>query len=410
MAMSGTPQVVTAEERALLLLIARCPMIAEALVAGHPCSEIVAAQQVAERDRQVPEGWAGNLQDARVVFVSSNPSISQPGPGQSADQVEPFPTASSSDDQIVEFIGRRFDQTVLPKPWVRNDRSLLRNGTYWHRPTRFWVAIRARARELLGDDADPARNYVMTDVVHCKSRYEIGVAAAASTCAQRYLEDILRLSAAPLIAVVGKKAHATLMAWLPWLPEPPYITAAELGGRPRMLVYVSHPSSWGEPKTIRKLYGPERLAELRTVASGHAAELGPAAGHTATAEVTVAAGGADTAPQPPKSRRGRRRPGQGRVAGEPIQPVPGRLLAISEISGQAIIAARESVLGVHDPAIRVFTGDIASRKVGDTFDSHHKVNKMPCGTWTIIATVEAGRLTGGYLPEGTRKLRVNSLG
>jgi hypothetical protein len=200
MGMSAAPQEVTGQERELLLRIARCPAIAAALAGGHPCSAIVAAQQVAERDRQVPEGWAGNLSGARVAFVSSNPSISQPGPGQSADQVEPSPTASSSDDQIVEFIGRRFDQTVQPRPWVRDDRSLLRDGTYWRRPTRFWVAIRARARELLGEDADPAGNYVMTEVVHCKSRHEIGVAAAARTCAQRYLEDILRLSAAPLIA------------------------------------------------------------------------------------------------------------------------------------------------------------------------------------------------------------------
>ena len=410
MAMSGTPQVVAGQHRALLLRIARCPVIAEALAGGHPCSEIVGSQQVAEPYRQVPEGWAGNLRDARVVFVSSNPSISQPGPGQSADQVEPFPTASSSDDQIVEFIGRRFDQTVVPMPWVRDDRSRLRDGTYWHRPTRFWVAIRARARELLGDDADPARNYVMTEVVHCKSRQEIGVAAAASTCAQRYLDDILRLSAAPLIAVVGKKAHAALTAWLPGLPKPPYITGAEVGGQPRTLVYVSHPSSWGEPKTISKLHGPGRLAELRTIAGGHHAGSCPAADHTAAAEVRVTAGRTNAEPQPPAGRRARRPFGQEGAAGEPIQPVPGRLRDISEIPGRAIVAAREDVLGVPDPAIRIFTGDISGRNVGDTFDSHHKVNKKPCGRWTIIATVESGRLTGGHLPEGTRKLRVNNLG
>lgn len=253
----------------------------------------------------------------------------------------------------------------------------------------------------------------MTEVVHCKSRYEIGVATAASTCAQLYLDDILRLSAASLIAVVGKKAHAALMTWLPRLPEPPYITGAELGGRPRTLVYVSHPSSWGEPKTISKLYGPDRLAALRAAAYGHPADIRPAVGHdkvTAPGDVAVGAGWADTNRQPPSGRSGHRSAGTGHVAGEPIQPVPGRLLAITEIPGLAIIAARETVRGVPDPAIRIFTGDIAGRKVGETFDSHHKVNKMPCGMWTIIATVEAGRLTAGHLPEGTRKLRVNSLG
>jgi hypothetical protein len=65
---------------------------------------------------------------------------------------------------------------------------------------------------------------------------------------------------------------------------------------------------------------------------------------------------------------------------------------------------------VPDPAVRIFTGDINGRKVGDTIDSHHKVNKAPCGRWTVTATVVAGRLTSGNLPEGARKLRVNSLG
>ncbi len=263
------PQVVTSEERALLLKIAHCPLITESLQDGRACSEIVAAQKLAEPDRQVPEGWAGNLADAKVLFLSSNPSISEAGPGQPADEVEPFPTACSTDDEIVEFIGRRFDQTVLPKPWVRNDRSLLRSGQYSPRPTRFWVSIRARARELLGDSADPACNYVMTEVVHCKSRQEAGVRAAAGTCARLYLDGILRLSAAPLVAVVGKKADAALRAWLPCLPEPPYVVGAELGGRQRTLVYISHPSSWGEPKTIEQLHGLQTLRHLR----GHHAGL-----------------------------------------------------------------------------------------------------------------------------------------
>jgi hypothetical protein len=410
----GTPQIVTSEERALLLKIARCPLIAEALQNWLPCTEIVSAQQVASADRQVPEGWAGNLREARVLFLSSNPSISEASPGQPADAVEPSPTASSTDDEIVEFIGRRFDQTVTPAPWVRNDRSLLRNGRYWPRPTRFWMSIRARARELLGEAADPARNYVMTEVVHCKSKQEAGVTAAARTCAQLYLEGIVRLSAAPLVAVVGKKAHASLQAWLPSLPDPPYVVRAELGGRQRTLVYISHPSSWGEPKTIEALHGGETLRHLRAIAQGHAVQRDQAAYHdrmTAPGE-TIArnAGRPDTIPERFTGQRDRLTASPGRPASEPIQPVPGPQPTISEIKGHAVIAARETVRGLPDPAIRIFTGDTAGRQIGDTFDSHHKVNRMPCGIWTILATVESGRLTGGHLPEGTRKLRVNRLG
>jgi hypothetical protein len=412
--MARAAQVVNAEERALLLQIARCPLIAEAGRGGRPCSQIVAAQRVIETDRQVPEAWAGNLRDARVLFLSSNPSISEPGPGQPPEAVEPFPTLSSTDREIVEFIGRRFDQSVSPKPWVLNDRSLLRSGRYWPTPTRFWVSIRARAQELLDEPADPARNYVMTEVVHCKSRQEIGVAAAASTCARLYLEEILRLSGAPLIAVVGKKAHDALTGWLPSLPAPPYVTHAELGGRSRTLMYISHPSSWGDAKTIKALYGAEILAQLRGVAQGHVVDFRPPAGPRDMAAPGQAGavdnGRPDDNARMLASQRDRFSASIERRGSRPIQPVPGRHLSISEVRGAAVVASRETVRGQPDPAIRIFTGNTAGRKVGDTFDSYHKVNGMPCGIWTIIASVSAGQLTDGHLPAGIRKLRVNDLG
>ena len=108
---------------------------------------------------------------------------------------------------------------------------------------------------------------------------------------------------------------------------------------------------------------------------------------------------------------GPRRPRPTRVAvGVPIRPRPGPLVTIAEITGNAVIAFRETVGDLTDPATRVFIGDTAGRHVGDTFDSHHKVNGMPCGVWTVIAEIETGRLIAGDTPAGTGKLRVNILG
>lgn len=186
------------QERALLIRVARCPLIRAALGdSGHPCRGVVTVQDDAERDRQVPEAWAGNLGDSRVVFVSSNPSISTAGQGQLPSTAEAYPVAAWPEDKIVEFLGRRFDQSVRPRPFVRNFRRLQRDGHYAHKPTRFWPSMQRRAEELPGDSADPSRNYVMTEVVHCKSKGETGVAAAAATCAGRYLDDILSLTARP---------------------------------------------------------------------------------------------------------------------------------------------------------------------------------------------------------------------
>ena len=106
----------------------------------------------------------------------------------------------------------------------------------------------------------------MTEVVHCKSKNEVGVSQAAETCAKRYLNDILALTNAPIVVVVGKKSHDCLNNALGLdLPEPPYITSTELGGRDRHLVFLWHPSGRKGPKTIAGLHGNEELGRLRNL-------------------------------------------------------------------------------------------------------------------------------------------------
>lgn len=258
----------TGQERALLVRVARCPLIREALGDNrHPCRDVVAMQGDTERDRQVPEAWAGNLRKSRVVFVSSNPSIGTASQDQAPSTAEAYPVAAWPDEKIVEFLGSRFDQSVRPRPFVQNFHHLQRDGHYSHKPTRFWLSMQRRAEELLGDEADPSRNYVMTEVVHCKSKGETGVAMAAETCARRYLNDILSLTAAPIVVVVGKQAHLGLHEHLPHLPEPPYICPAQLGGLPRKLVFIWHPAAFQGPKTISGLYGSESAAWLKELAA-----------------------------------------------------------------------------------------------------------------------------------------------
>lgn len=129
----------------MLLRVARCPLIQVAQrEPGHDCYRVVSTQSGPNAERQVPEAWAGNLRDARLVFVSSNPSISLPAPGGPADAVEPYPIASDSDAYIAEFLGRRFDPYVKPLPYVRDNRSLLRSGQYANRMP-FWGEISHRA-------------------------------------------------------------------------------------------------------------------------------------------------------------------------------------------------------------------------------------------------------------------------
>jgi hypothetical protein len=142
-----TPQVLTAEERALIITVARCELIWQAdQEDAHPCHAVVGSQDGAdEYDRQVPEAWAGNLHGSRLVFLSSNPSISETGSGRPLDTAEDYPRASSTDTRIIEFLGRRFDQT-LPTPFVKNGRYLQQNGHYAQRATRFWASVQRRPK------------------------------------------------------------------------------------------------------------------------------------------------------------------------------------------------------------------------------------------------------------------------
>lgn len=254
------------EERDLLWRIASCGQISEALKSeSHPCRGVVDSQRPRTGlDLQVPEGWAGNLGAARVVFVSSNPSISE-GPSELAER---YPTRRCSEEEVVQFLGRRFDQTLDPPHVNAELRHRQNNGEFAPHPTRFWVGVKALAVELLGGEADPARNYVMTEVVHCKSKKELGVDAAVETCGTRYLNEILRLCPAKVVIVVGTKAQRRMARVVPEIAaedQRNYIITARLGDHERTIAFVWHPTSMirAELKTIAGLYGVEGLAKLQ---------------------------------------------------------------------------------------------------------------------------------------------------
>jgi len=99
-------------------------------------------------------------------------SLRAPASAASAGRVsaEAYPVDRDPDEAIAEFITRRFDQSVQPSPWVLGDKFLRLEGTYARPSTRFWSAIRQRAAELLGPEADPHVDYAMTEVVRCKSK------------------------------------------------------------------------------------------------------------------------------------------------------------------------------------------------------------------------------------------------
>ena len=184
----------------LLLEIARCEVAQQHWGIRRlksPCSAIVATQKAPSWEGfQVPEPWSGDIVRVPILFLSSNPSVSN---------TEAFPRGSSGDAAILDFFNGRFDGH-----WIRDGKYPRNNDGSYGPAVRFWSSIRNRASELLDRSVEPGVDFALSEVVHCKSRSEQGVQSALANCAGRYLKKLLACSGATVIALVGRK---TLNHW-----------------------------------------------------------------------------------------------------------------------------------------------------------------------------------------------------
>jgi hypothetical protein len=142
--------------RELLLEIVHCPNVLSCLQSpsrSHVCRRIVVSQRSQSIDRfQVPEPWSGRLREAPLLFLSSNPSISE---------TDQYPTRSWRDYEIEAYFYHRFEQSI-----VGGIRTRQQDGSF-SKPVRFWSEVRSRAAELYERAVTPGEDYALTEVVHC---------------------------------------------------------------------------------------------------------------------------------------------------------------------------------------------------------------------------------------------------
>jgi hypothetical protein len=199
----------------LALSIATCNEIKTACQdEKHPCREIVSLQDHrANPFRQSPEPWAGNLEKAPLLFVSSNPSISE---GES--DAESFPNVEShsglpihfdwSVDNLVDFHTNRFDQS-REKPFVKSSSHYLCKDGEYRGPVKYWREVFKLAKFIFGKEIDISNDLCLTEVVHCKSKGEIGVnKKSRNKCAENYMSRILQASNAKMVVCYGAQARA----------------------------------------------------------------------------------------------------------------------------------------------------------------------------------------------------------
>ena|SRR5579862_2982698 len=243
----------------LLLRIARCENIKVCRAhAGAACHTIVALQPQIPEQFQVPEPWSGQIETAPILFLSSNPSISD-----LSDDGEDYPTWDWSDAQISDFFDNRFDGGR--KSWIVDGiRARTRRGDLPKQWVRYWASVRQRASELLPDHAvRPGIDYCLSEVVHCKSEDEVGVESAFPECTNRYLGPMLEAAAAIVIVCLGTYAGRAVRA-LTGSPESNrFVGPISLCGRDRFACFLPHPNARGVSKGFVSWLADDELERVR---------------------------------------------------------------------------------------------------------------------------------------------------
>lgn len=213
----------------LMINISRCDEVEKAINdSNHPCHKIVDFQKSELQFFQHPEPWNGNIKSASILFIGSNPSY---------DKNEEYPTDIWGDEEIYEYHNTRF----FCDYYQRNKTKVL-----------FWQKMRKSASWLLGislDDSNLENSICVTEIVHCKSRKEIGLSEACGKCVEKWLEKILKQFGGKYMVVFGKTARIEFEK---------YISKNQgMIDDKIKIIYAPHPSRWsytGTDEEIRVQY------------------------------------------------------------------------------------------------------------------------------------------------------------
>jgi hypothetical protein len=197
------------------------------------CNKIIKSQGVEKIDDFfIPEPWNGDLENAKILFVSSNPSI---------DINEYYPKNNWQSNDKINYFANRFD---LNAGYVNKYIYIkLNNGNFSTNWVRYWANIRKRAEELI-ESVIPGKDYCITEVVHCKSIKEKGVKESLEQCFNNYFEKKMKISSAKLVICLGKSASNKIK-------EKYKINEDEIGPidiENKKIIFLPHPNSRGRKK------------------------------------------------------------------------------------------------------------------------------------------------------------------
>jgi len=94
-------------------------------------------------------------------------------------------------------------------------------------------------------DVRPGTDYAITAAVHCKSRSEIGVAAAFGPCVGRYLKRVVAQSGASVVVCLGVFAARAVRQTFDVPSDVKTFGPVKIGQRERMFTFLPHPAARG---------------------------------------------------------------------------------------------------------------------------------------------------------------------
>ena len=239
----------------LLLRICRCEEISRAETNHeHPCHEIVNTQDPQWDGFQLPEPWSGDLKNAKLLFIASNPSINSE---------ESYPNRVWPDEVILDFFSNRFNPE---SNWTNNRKVLLTDGeNYAKRSVAFWNSVNLQSERAFGRKVLMGVDCAMTEVVHCKSKDEDGVEKCLSHCSNKWMDEILSFSEARVLILLGNQASSWFESTVAPLEEFGVQGTFRLGGKERLVIHIPHPASWAKVKRLDKILSEDELARTQKI-------------------------------------------------------------------------------------------------------------------------------------------------
>ncbi|MBE7084203.1 MAG: hypothetical protein E7373_06365 [Clostridiales bacterium] len=176
----------TKETKVLLLEIATCP-IKNSFV---DCKTIKSVQDDNETF-QCAEAWNGDIENAKILFISSNPSYDK----KETEKLDnPYPNIQmTKGEELIDFFKNRFSNTdwkAYPKFWKRIAKFVTFIPEYKNKDKKVFF------QEFVAS----------TEIVHCKSTNEIGVNESCGKCFTLWTKKILSRFNGKYIVLVGKFA------------------------------------------------------------------------------------------------------------------------------------------------------------------------------------------------------------